>query len=66
MTGDIETITNSMPMQMVDLYQIEGRNEVFRMDGTMLTPDEIKALQGRKSFLTVRTYLSHDEVREGR
>ena len=60
--GDHGTIESTLPPIMVDLYQIEGCDEVFRMDGTKVPRDELTHLERSNAFVTVRSYLSHDEV----
>lgn len=60
--GDIPALEQAAPTRMVDCYQIDGQDAFFRMDGTEMSPGEIKSLERSKSFLTIRTYLSHDEV----
>ncbi|GEM_PF-3463104 len=60
--GDRASLENAVPTKMVDCYQIDGQDAFFRMDGTEMSPGEIKALERPKSFLTIRTYSSHDEV----
>ena len=56
------SIESTLPPIMVDLYQIEGCDEVFRMDGTKVPRDELTHLERSNAFVTVRSYLSHDEV----